>query len=689
MFSSLTQKSKHLFTLALILGVLLMPISPLVAEEINDIAPNPIVPADIIAENISPEPLLDEPSIEEIVTEEVIPTPEPVVEIAEPVVIEASPVVEEVVASAPESTQEESVFVAENDFSTLAEDSAPVEPMPKTESEEAYFQTLEESLPPVVDDNLAISDEYSSVESNDNLAISEELFGETMIENIENPWAVSEENSFFTFDLPVDTVGIGIERSFNTLSLPVDTLVISLEQSFVTQIVPASDPVISLEQTFVTLPIIANTLAISQEQNFVTSSTPIDVLTISPERSFITLSGGSVVDPAIGPERSFITSIEPIDTLTISSEQDFLTLDNPVVETLAISDEFSFDTLSLPDDNLAISDELSFVTLDNSTSDTLAISDEFSFVTTDDTVDDLTVSGENNFVTQTGGGGGGGSGGGLVLGEQVYSCPIYLKKFIKYGENNDRREVIKLQAFLKVFEGFDNLKLTGVYDRPTYEAVKIFQSRYLRDVLRPWAITDSTGFVYITTRLAINNIYCGRDTANNLRFRERVAYEYYQATGEKLDSSPEVNPTDGYYLFPTSTPTTTETIVRPNVFLAGVGELLDFIGRNFCWLLNLLLLLLILFLLWLLWQVGQDDDSSPDEEIATNAGTGLADLDVPLPPVVSLEELEDSELVTGFEDEEILTNLAEADEIKMEKLDNNPWQEPIPLAEHQEEPKTL
>lgn len=383
---------------------------------------------------------------------------------------------------------------------------------------------------------------------------------------------------------------------------------------------------ISEENSFITFDqIIDNSVVISNEGSFNTLSTPADRQTVSRENSFVT-QASVPVGPAVSVENSFNTL--PGGPITI----------DPVV-----SPENHFTTLSLPDKPLAVSEENSFTTFGIPGNPD---GEENSFTT-------LSNSG---CTGNCGGGGGGGSASRIVLAEKTYSCPVYLHKFIKFGEANDRREVVKLQAFLKVYEGFNDLKITGVYDRATFEAVEIFQARYLRDVLKPWQINDSTGFVYITTRQAINNIYCGRDTKNDLLFRKRVAYEYYLATREDIDV-PVIEPTDGgYFIVPTSTATTT-SVLKPNVFLAGVGELLDFIGENFCWLLNLLLLLLIFFLLWLLWQKDRDDELEGSD----------------------LHETEDFDTLLP-EDEEELAKLAEEDESKMDVLDNNPWQEAIALG---------
>jgi hypothetical protein len=125
-----------------------------------------------------------------------------------------------------------------------------------------------------------------------------------------------------------------------------------------------------------------------------------------------------------------------------------------------------------------------------------------------------------------GGGGGSSSGGGgshrsgdrnrpisgvpstpQVLG--ATSCE-YLKDFLRIDWDNDPGEVIKLQVFLRNFEGFGMLPITAKFDQATFDAVSIFQERYFNDILAPWGHEHSTGFVYITTRKKVNEIVCQR-----------------------------------------------------------------------------------------------------------------------------------------------------------------------------------
>lgn len=135
---------------------------------------------------------------------------------------------------------------------------------------------------------------------------------------------------------------------------------------------------------------------------------------------------------------------------------------------------------------------------------------------------------ENGGVSGSGGGGGGGGLGGYltfastttatstatttgtVLGSASStpaSCDMYLTAFIKFGNDNDTEQVKRLQYVLKMFEGAD-VEENGEYDVATRDAVHSFQSKYAEMILAPWSIKQSTGFVYLTTRKKVNEIYC-------------------------------------------------------------------------------------------------------------------------------------------------------------------------------------
>lgn len=98
------------------------------------------------------------------------------------------------------------------------------------------------------------------------------------------------------------------------------------------------------------------------------------------------------------------------------------------------------------------------------------------------------------------------NGGGEVLGAET-ECPMYLTGYIKYGATNDSGEVAKLQTFLNAYEG-NTLAVTGTYNQATLAAVNAFQRKYAADVLEPWGLKGTTGYVYYTTQKEVNTIYC-------------------------------------------------------------------------------------------------------------------------------------------------------------------------------------
>jgi hypothetical protein len=96
------------------------------------------------------------------------------------------------------------------------------------------------------------------------------------------------------------------------------------------------------------------------------------------------------------------------------------------------------------------------------------------------------------------------------------SAPIggqcnYLNNYLRMGDNNNPLEVVKLQEFLKDYEGFTNLQVNGVFDQATFDAVSAFQEKYKDEVLTPWGVNVTTGYVYYTTQKKINEIYCEKE----------------------------------------------------------------------------------------------------------------------------------------------------------------------------------
>ncbi len=86
----------------------------------------------------------------------------------------------------------------------------------------------------------------------------------------------------------------------------------------------------------------------------------------------------------------------------------------------------------------------------------------------------------------------------------------YLLEYIKLGVENNPVEVMKLETFLNEFEG-ENLTVNGIYEQVDFDAVSRFQEKYFDQVLSPWSHDKATGFVYITTKKKINELYCERE----------------------------------------------------------------------------------------------------------------------------------------------------------------------------------
>jgi cysteine-rich repeat protein len=85
----------------------------------------------------------------------------------------------------------------------------------------------------------------------------------------------------------------------------------------------------------------------------------------------------------------------------------------------------------------------------------------------------------------------------------------YLLEYIHIDHDNNPVEVRKLELFLNQFEG-ENLEVNGIYEQVDFEAVERFQEKYREDILGPWTHEAPTGYVYITTKKKINEIYCER-----------------------------------------------------------------------------------------------------------------------------------------------------------------------------------
>ena len=134
-------------------------------------------------------------------------------------------------------------------------------------------------------------------------------------------------------------------------------------------------------------------------------------------------------------------------------------------------------------------------------------------------------------------------------------CGEYIRAYIKYGQKNDRVEVLKLQSFLRTFEGFHEVPLNGIYDGTTRDAVSVFQERHSADILSPWGLQKQTGYVYITTRRYINRRYCDFKKDFALTPSQQAEIVLYKAYIEKLRAQGIDVSASGVDVFATGTPT--------------------------------------------------------------------------------------------------------------------------------------
>ncbi len=83
----------------------------------------------------------------------------------------------------------------------------------------------------------------------------------------------------------------------------------------------------------------------------------------------------------------------------------------------------------------------------------------------------------------------------------------YIRNYLRRGANNNIYEVKRLQEFLNEELGI-KLVISGVFDKETEDAVKVFQFKYSDTILSPWGLNRATGIVYITTLNKINSKKC-------------------------------------------------------------------------------------------------------------------------------------------------------------------------------------
>jgi peptidoglycan hydrolase-like protein with peptidoglycan-binding domain len=116
------------------------------------------------------------------------------------------------------------------------------------------------------------------------------------------------------------------------------------------------------------------------------------------------------------------------------------------------------------------------------------------------------------------------------------TCEWYLTAFIREGAANDTEQVKRLQSVLKDVEGAA-IEVNGTYDKPTLKAVHEFQTKYKDDILTPWGESKSTGFVYLTTRKKVNEVYC-RDKQFPLSAEEQAEVDRVRTLRKNEESRP-------------------------------------------------------------------------------------------------------------------------------------------------------
>jgi hypothetical protein len=118
----------------------------------------------------------------------------------------------------------------------------------------------------------------------------------------------------------------------------------------------------------------------------------------------------------------------------------------------------------------------------------------------------------------------------------------YLTENLRIDMTNDSQQVYRLQAFLQSY-AYNYVDLTGEFDEDTLRAVQAFQTRHADDILEPWGYEpdEATGYVYITTRQKINEIYCGQELELTASQQDEIAsyrekLNRWRAQGAEFDT---------------------------------------------------------------------------------------------------------------------------------------------------------
>lgn len=115
----------------------------------------------------------------------------------------------------------------------------------------------------------------------------------------------------------------------------------------------------------------------------------------------------------------------------------------------------------------------------------------------------------------------------LSFTENIPTCSPYLNAYLRQGYDNNADEVRKLQTFLKEHVSTD-IVVSGIFDDTTRIAVENFQQQYKEDILTPWNVTESSGYVYYTTKKKINEIMCDNQTKFPLTEEQEAEIEHFK-----------------------------------------------------------------------------------------------------------------------------------------------------------------
>lgn len=134
----------------------------------------------------------------------------------------------------------------------------------------------------------------------------------------------------------------------------------------------------------------------------------------------------------------------------------------------------------------------------------------------------------------------------LVLGmaTSTISCEPHLTSYLRYGVDNDKEQVYRLQTFFNNFTTYQ-VPLNSVFDATTEQAVRDFQEEYASEILEPWNLESPSGYVYYTTKKKINELYCNETRTFPLTASELFEISRFKFTQitRIFDTTSQKNPT--------------------------------------------------------------------------------------------------------------------------------------------------